>query len=130
MKAQRVSRGIALPFHDLGAEMGVGGQRHAPAALTPAKTRYPLYRRLDRPQGRSGRARKISPSPRFVLRAVQPVASRYTDWAIPTHITTAIWFPIFSPHIQKQEAWWLLSRTAETRSTELDEICDSSLRHQ
>jgi hypothetical protein len=26
---------------------GVGGQRHAPAALPPGKTRYPLYRRLD-----------------------------------------------------------------------------------
>jgi hypothetical protein len=26
--------------------MGVGGQRHAPAALPPEKTRCPLYRRL------------------------------------------------------------------------------------
>ena len=39
--------------------MGVGGQRHAPAALPPGKTRYPLYRRLDGPQNRSGRVRKI-----------------------------------------------------------------------
>ena len=30
--------------------MEVGGQRHAPAALTPGKTRYPLYRRLGWPQ--------------------------------------------------------------------------------
>ena len=30
---------------------GVGGQRHAPAALTPGKTRYPLYRRLGGPPG-------------------------------------------------------------------------------
>ena len=29
--------------------MGAGGQRHAPAALTPGKTRYPLYRKLGRP---------------------------------------------------------------------------------
>jgi hypothetical protein len=28
----------------------VGGQQHAPAALPPAKTRYPLYRRLGGPQ--------------------------------------------------------------------------------
>ena len=28
---------------------GVGGQRHAPAALRPGKTRYPLYRRLGGP---------------------------------------------------------------------------------
>jgi hypothetical protein len=40
---------------------GVGGQRHAPAALHPVKTRYPFYRRLGGPQGRSGRVRKISP---------------------------------------------------------------------
>ena len=32
---------------------GVGGQRHALAALHPGKTRYPLYRRLGGPQGRS-----------------------------------------------------------------------------
>ena len=41
--------------------MGVGGQRHAPAALLPGKTQYPLYRRLGGPQGRSVRVRKISP---------------------------------------------------------------------
>jgi hypothetical protein len=40
---------------------GVGGQRHAPAALPPGMTRYPLYRRLGRPQGRSERMLKISP---------------------------------------------------------------------
>ena len=43
----------------------VGGQHHAPAALPPAKTRYPLYKRLGGPQGRSGRVRKISPRPGF-----------------------------------------------------------------
>jgi hypothetical protein len=41
--------------------MGVGGQRHAPAALPPGMTRYPLYRKLGGPQGRSGQVRKISP---------------------------------------------------------------------
>ena len=67
--------------------MEVGGQRHAPAALTPGKTRYPLYRRLGGAQGRSGRERKISlTAPGFDPRTVQPVASRYTDWAIPAHM--------------------------------------------
>jgi len=41
--------------------MGVGGQRHATATLTPGKTRYPLHRRLGGPQGQSGQVRKISP---------------------------------------------------------------------
>ena len=55
---------------------GVGGQRHASAALPPGRTRYPLYRRLGGSQGRSERARKISPPQRFDPRRVQPVASR------------------------------------------------------
>ena len=63
--------------------MGVGGQHHARAALHAGKNRYPLYRRLGGPQVRSGRVRKISPLPGFDPRTVQPVASRYTDWAIP-----------------------------------------------
>jgi hypothetical protein len=51
-----------------------GGQHHAPAALPPGKTRYPLYRRLGGPQGRAGRVRKISPPPGFDPRTVQRVA--------------------------------------------------------
>ena len=59
---------------------GVGGQRHRPAA----------FRRRKRPgthfiggwmgpQGRSGRVRKISPSPGLDHRTFKPVASRYAD---------------------------------------------------
>ena len=65
--------------------MEVGGQRHAPAALPPGNTRYPLYRRLNGPQGRSGRVRKISPPPGVDPPTVQPVASGYIDCAIPVH---------------------------------------------
>jgi len=59
--------------------MEVGGQRHAPAALPPEKTRYPLYRRMGGPQGSSGWVRKILPSQGFDSRTVQPVESGYTD---------------------------------------------------
>ena len=52
-------------------------ERHAPAALPPGKTRYPLYRRLDGPRCRSGRVWKISPLLGFDPRTVQPVASQY-----------------------------------------------------
>ena len=52
--------------------MEVDGQRQALAALPVGKTRYPLYRRLDGPQGRSGHVRKISPPPGFDPRTVQP----------------------------------------------------------
>ena len=63
----------------------VGGQRHSWSALLPGKTRYPVYRRLGGPQGRSGRVRKISPSPGFGPRTFQPIASRCTEYAIPAH---------------------------------------------
>ena len=62
--------------------MGVGGQSHAPAALLQGKSSYPLYRRLGGPHSRSGTVRKISPPPGFDRRTVQPVDSRYTDYAI------------------------------------------------
>jgi hypothetical protein len=65
--------------------MGVGGQRHDPVALPLENTQYPLYRRLGGPQGRYGQVRKMSPPPGFHPWTVQPVASRYTDYAIPAH---------------------------------------------
>ena len=65
--------------------MRVGGQHHAAAALPPGKTRYLLYRRLGGPRVRSGRVRETSPPTGFDPGTVQPVESRYTDWAIPAH---------------------------------------------
>jgi hypothetical protein len=46
--------------------------------IPPEKTRYPFYRRLGRPQGRSGRAENLVPTG-IRSRTVQPVVSRYTD---------------------------------------------------
>jgi hypothetical protein len=66
--------------------MGVGDQQYAPAVLHPGKARYPFYRRLGRPQGRSGQVRKISPQPGVDPRTVKPVEIRYTDWAIPARV--------------------------------------------
>jgi len=65
--------------------MVLGSESHAPTASPPGKTRYPLYRRLGGPQGRSGQVRKISLPPGFNPRTVQPVASRYTDSAEAVH---------------------------------------------
>jgi hypothetical protein len=64
---------------------GAGGQRHVPAVLPPGKNRYPLYRRVGGSQSRFGRVQKTSSTlpPGFDPQTVQPVASRYTDWAIP-----------------------------------------------
>jgi hypothetical protein len=80
------SRGIARSL-TLALDEG-GWSTSRPGRFTPGKeTRYPLYRRLGGPQGRSGRIQKIPSPPGFDPRTVQPVASHYTDWAIPAHPT-------------------------------------------
>ena len=63
-------------------EGGEGSASRPGRSLPLGKTQYPLYRRVGGPQGRSGQVRKISPPPGFDPRTFQPVASRYTDWAI------------------------------------------------
>jgi hypothetical protein len=52
--------------------MQVGGQRQASAAFPAGKTRYPLYRRLSGPQGRSGRGRKMSPACMYSMKMCVP----------------------------------------------------------
>ena len=74
--AHRGSRGIAILFLDHGTRRGEWSAARPGRSLPPAKTRYPFYRRLGRPQGAKSR-----PPPGFELRTVQPVASRYTDYA-------------------------------------------------
>jgi len=59
-------------------EGGEGSALCPICSLPPGKTWYLLYRRLGGPQGRSGQVRKILPPPKFSLRTVQPVESRYT----------------------------------------------------
>ena len=65
--------------------MGVSGQRHAPAALLPGKSQYPLYGRLGMPQDRSRRVQIILPPLGFNPQTVQSIASHYTDWTFPAH---------------------------------------------
>jgi hypothetical protein len=61
--------------------MGVGGQRHTPAALPPGQTHC-----IGGWVGHRDGYGKFRPQPGFDPRAVQPVASPYTDCAIPDHI--------------------------------------------
>ena len=72
-------------FFDFGARWGWWSTpRHGRFNTPPmGKTRYPLYRRLGRPQGRSGRVLKISPPPGINPWTDQPVASRYTELLYP-----------------------------------------------
>jgi hypothetical protein len=80
----RENRGIALLFFvNLGTRWGWVVNTTPRPHLPPGKTRYSLYRRLGGLRSRSGRVRKISHPPGFDPRTFQPVASRYTDYAIP-----------------------------------------------
>jgi hypothetical protein len=79
--AHRGSTGIALLFYHHSTRSSEGSASRPGHFLPPGKNRYPLYRRLAGPHGRFGQVWKISPPPGFDPRAVQPVASRYTDWA-------------------------------------------------
>ena len=67
--------------------MGVGGQRHAPAAFTPGKDPVPMVQEAGWAPGPVWvDAENLAP-PEFDPRTFQLVASRYTDYAIPAHVT-------------------------------------------
>ena len=83
---QRVGRGIALLFHDSGTRSWLSGQHHDSAVLhPPGKTRYPFYRRLGGPQGRSELAENLVLI-RIRSRTVQPAAQSLYRLSYPAHI--------------------------------------------
>ena len=61
--------------------------------LPPGKTRYPLYRTLSGPQGRSGRAENLVTTG-IRSRTFQLVVSRYTDWATRPTTKNVEWINI------------------------------------
>ena len=89
MMAQKGNWGIPV-LYSLGVWWGWG--INATPRLRYAWERNPVlfYTRLCGPQGRSGRVRKISPPPGFDPWTIQPVASRYTGYAIPAHTVLSL----------------------------------------
>jgi hypothetical protein len=84
-------------------EVGEWSAARPGRTLPPRKTRYPLYRRLGGPQGRSGRAENLAP-PGFDPRTIQPVVTHYTDWATrPTLVRVVYW------KLQQGNRWNLLA---------------------
>jgi hypothetical protein len=60
--------------------MGVGGQRHAPAAFTPGKDPVPIVQEAGWAPGLVWiGVENLTHPPGFNPRPFQPVASRYTD---------------------------------------------------
>jgi hypothetical protein len=64
----------------------VGFQHQTPAALPPGKKHAAHCKEgWMGPRSLWTGAENLAPPPGFDPRTVQPVASRYTDWAIPAH---------------------------------------------
>ena len=61
--------------------MGVGGQRHAPPAFTPGKEPVPILQEAGSSPGPVWIGAENIASPGFDPRTVQPVGSRYTEYA-------------------------------------------------
>jgi len=75
--AHRGSRGINLFFLDHGTRWRwVVSVTPRPLFTPRGKTRYPLYRRLGGPQDRSGRVRKILPTPTWIRSPDRPARSQ------------------------------------------------------
>ena len=88
----------------------------------PGKTRYPLYRRLGGPQGRSGRAENFVPTG-IRSRTIQLVVRRYTDWATRTTKKTKKKYKSFC--IQIQRMWNLKCTTIPVKTVATGKVTKS-----
>ena len=79
--AHRGSRGIALLFHDHGTRRGEGSASRPGRSLPPGKTRTHCAGGWVGPRAGLDRCGKISPPPGFDPWTVQPVTSRYSEYA-------------------------------------------------
>jgi hypothetical protein len=76
------SRGIAVLFHNERQYKGMWNRRHAPATLYSGKDPVPIVQESGwAPRAGLDRCRKSRPPLGFDPRTVQPVSSRYTDYA-------------------------------------------------
>jgi hypothetical protein len=80
--AHRERRGIALPFHDHGTRRGWGVSVTPRLLFTPGKEPVPIVQEAGWAPGPVWTGMEnLAPQPGFDLWTVQPVASRYTDYA-------------------------------------------------
>jgi len=109
----RGSRDIALLFLYHDTRRDEGSASRPVRSLPQGKSRHPLYWMLGGPHRRSGQVRKISPPPGFDSRTVQPVVSRYADYA--TRPTNCVWWhliylspqygPCLTSHFWRLKFW-------------------------
>ena len=78
--AQKAGRSIALLFHDRGTRRGWVVSSTPRPKFTPGKDPVPILQEAGWAPGSVGRAENLVPTG-FRSRTVQPVVSRYTEWA-------------------------------------------------
>ena len=85
--AQRVGRGMALLFLDHSTRRGWGVSVTLRPLFIPRKDPVPIVQEAGWAPGPvwTGAENLTPPPPGFDTRTVQPVASRYTDWATAAH---------------------------------------------
>ena len=84
---------------------GAGGRRHAPAALPPGKTRYPLYRRLGGPRAgldRCGKSRHPT-GIRFPDRPARSQSLYRLSYPGPHCTTVQVKFIVLGLHVEKYQ---------------------------
>jgi hypothetical protein len=88
--AHRESRGIALPFLDHGTRRGWGVSVTPRPIFTPGKEPVPVVQETGWAPGPVWTGAENLAAPGFDPQTVQPLASRYTDWATgPTNFAKA-----------------------------------------
>jgi hypothetical protein len=85
--------GVQVQLYSFSTSALVGGGWSAPrpGRFTRKKDPVPIVQEAWWAQGRSGRVEKFWSPPGFDSRTVQPVASRYTDWATRPTYHTVLW---------------------------------------
>ena len=98
--AHRGSRDIALLFHDHGTKRGEGVSVTPRPLFTPGKDLVPIVQEAGWAPGTVWPGAENLAPPEFDPRTVQPVASRYADYAIrPTDVYHNNW--IMPAHLHK-----------------------------
>ena len=93
--------------------------------LPPGKTRYPFYKRLGGPQGRSGRAENLDPTG-IRSRTVQPIALSLYRLSYPAHISIVLTRQ--NNIFQKHYAWDFIFWECSVNKNGNYVVCDTTHR--
>ena len=106
--AQRVGRGIALLFHDRGTRSGWVVSSMPQPHFTPGRGPVPILQEAGWAPGPVCRGAENLVPTRIRSRTVQPVVSRYTNWATqPTVMDVHLYFDVFMWVWVAKAQWWV-----------------------